>query len=158
MISLLGFPLLMFWLISEAPSVSVAEPIRLFMPKDDCSTSPYVRFYDRCSIKKDLIGKKVTTISFHKLSHSLYDQSIKLRKLDLIRREMERITFTNDTNSVIKIIFGDEITFENIYSLLNGIQEIGIRRYAWFSEELFIFGNEPPQPPQPEEEIKLMDL
>ncbi|MDF2188252.1 hypothetical protein [Paraflavitalea sp. CAU 1676] len=144
MVSLLGFPLLVFWLISDAPSVSPPKMIRLFMPMDDCIVRPHVRYFDKCAIKDDFKGKLITTVSFHEFLPGHHHQMIKQGKLNLIRREVERVTFTNNSRSVIKVEFGEEITFGDVYYLLNTIQELGVKRYAWFSNELYIFGNEPP--------------
>ncbi len=59
-------------------------------------------------------NKKIIEVQFFHEPHGKPDEYTKDAKLDFVRREIERLTFTHDTNSVLKLELGEGINYGNL--------------------------------------------
>jgi hypothetical protein len=65
-----------------------------------------------------------------------------------VRSEIERLTLTNDTTSVLKIELGEGIRYKDFIWILNQLLIYGVNRYALVDNSFYVFANLPPSPPQ----------
>ncbi|AXY73492.1 hypothetical protein D3H65_05650 [Paraflavitalea soli] len=157
LISLLALPLLIMYLVTPFGEQQYA--IRMFLPSDEKPPKGQLRF-SKYSVWEAAKNKKIVEVQFFFEPHSQFDQFNQRAKLDFVRREIERLTITHDTNSVLKLELGEGITYGELVWIFDQLMIYGVKRYAWTDDSFYIFANEPQVRPEPLEEIhtRLLDL
>lgn len=148
----------MFWLISDAPPMSVAKPIKMVLFDKNTRFPLWEQTYGT-SMKEKIRGKQLSEINFNEQWRGYEDPAFKKAKLYFLERELERITFNHDTNSIICIKMGEQFTFGDFYHLQEQLEFLRVKRYGMLDDNFYIFGNEPPELLQEEEtERPVVDL
>jgi hypothetical protein len=140
LISLVCLPIIfLFFLPQDKPQPVL---IRFFLPKDEPD-------YRELSISKYKVWayvkkKKQVTIQCEFKDNSQLAEYRKAAKFDYIRRQIEHLSFSNDTNSVLKIELSDGSSYGDFVQILNDILIYDVKRYALTDNTLYVFANEPP--------------
>lgn len=113
------------------------------MPSDDKPHNNEITYFSKYAVWEAAKGKKIIEVQFFREPHGKLDEYTKDAKLDFVRREIERMTFTHDTNSVLKIELGEGINYGEFVGILNNLLIYGVKRYAWTDDSFYIFANEP---------------
>jgi hypothetical protein len=142
MISLLGLPVLLLLFLPERKASPVA--LKMLLPNDNTNNHPFSKY----AIYKAIKFKKVTTVHLWDLVWPFEDYNLNA-KMDFITREIERLQFTNDTNSVLKIEFGEENTYGDYVWIVNQALIYRVKRYAYADNSLYFFANDPPVRAEP---------
>lgn len=145
LLSLVGLPVLLCLFPPEDPVSQ--NVVKLHLPSEDRNydAKDGVLPFSHAGIMKGLKGKKVEQVY---LNYNVGDDEISNyilnRKLSFIKQEMERLQFTHDTATVLKISFGSE----NTYGQYMYIQNLAIldryRRYALDDYDFYLFSEAPP--------------
>ena len=141
LISLLALPLLIMYLVT--PPEKPQYVIRLFMPTDDKPNNNEIPRFSKYAVWEAIKHKKIIEVQFYETPLGDLRTFRKNAKLDFVRREIERLTFTHDTNSVLKIELGEGIRYGEFVGILNNLMMYGVKRYAWTDDSFYIFANEP---------------
>jgi len=105
MISLLALPFLIFFFEARfKPQTS----IRICLMNDKMTKDSMIFRFSKYNFYKSIAGKKIIQVDLRK--NELSRDSILYVRLDLIKREIERLKSTGDTTSVIEVILGDSNT------------------------------------------------
>lgn len=131
MISLLALP---FLILNFDPLPPFQTLLSLFVPDDRKSNKPYWVRYTTEGVKQSIRNKKKLEIAFTD------DYLLNERKLSVIQADAERLQYYNDTTTVIKVNFSEEMIYGDFIRLLSALRKSGIRRYAWIDDSLIIFG------------------
>lgn len=91
------------------------------------------------TLQEQLKGKHIVEIELDEP----YIWGTKPAKINFIKREIERITFTCQSNTVVKVVMGEGATFSDIVGLTKLMQFYGVRQYTLRDACFYIFGNEP---------------
>lgn len=137
MISLLGLPVLLLLFLPEEKPSPVA--LKMFLPKDTINNYSYRNYTINDAIK----NKKITTVNLWHFYGPREDYFLNAKK-DFITREIERLQFTNDTNSVLKIQFGEENTYGDFVWVVYQAQIYRMKRYTFIKNAFYLFADEPP--------------
>jgi biopolymer transport protein ExbD len=137
MLSLLVVPVLFYF---YQPVIKTSTVLKLYLPKDVDSKSPYIYSYSSGSIKAALKRKKINTVYLDG------DHSLNAKKLDFIAQDALKLKFYNDTTQIIKVRFTDEATYGEFVQLVNIMYRDGHKRFGWMDNDFYIFGNPPPEP------------
>lgn len=147
LISLIGLPVLL-WIMGPQEIIR-HNCIKLFLPQEE-KPLPNVAAFSRHTVMAAIKGKKIIPVEFW---YDPIGTPIEMfnynNKLNFVLHEIEQITYTHDTNSVLKICLGDGITYGDFVGILNQLILHRVKRYALLDNELYIFG-EPliaPRPP-----------
>lgn len=140
LISLLGLPLLILYLMP--PPEQQQHVISMFLPTDEKPNNGTLRF-SKYTVWEAAKGKKITEVQFFYEPFGRPDQFNQAAQLDFVRREIERMTFTHDTNSVLKLELGEGIRYGEFVGILNYLMIYGVKRYAWTGDSFYIFANGP---------------
>jgi hypothetical protein len=148
LISLLGLPVLLYFLGPQNPAIQTA--IKIHIPTDDTKPDPpgFVRFTRR-NIYHSLKHKKIVSVDLDDVSPDNIDQLYRfrhLKKMDFISNEIARLQFTHDTSSVFKIEFGDYCTYGDLVLVLNLIHMYDVKRFVFIDDAYYILATPPPQP------------
>lgn len=142
LISLLALPLLIMYLVT--PLEKPQYVIRMYLPSDKKPQKGSLsQFFSKYVVWEDAKHKKIIEVQFFHEPHGKLDAYTKDAKLDFVRREIERLTFTHDTNSVLKLELGEGINYGELVGIFNYLQIYGVKRYAWTDDSFYIFANEP---------------
>ncbi len=137
MISLIGLPFLMLFLFPKpAPKLNA---IRIFLPYDGKSDDKFLLAFSKQFFYKSISKKKFEQIDLFEKDSTLRNFLLQ-RKFDFISRELERISFTGDTTTVLKINVCDSNTLGDIIWLVNLTLVYKIRRWA-IADNSFFFVN-----------------
>ncbi|HTE12311.1 MAG TPA: hypothetical protein VK645_15110 [Chitinophagaceae bacterium] len=143
LISIIGLPVLLFFLGPADPVYQ--NCIRLNLTSDAKDTIGISRF-TKDYVYKSIEGKKLETPFLNGIEqnsgneHFVYIQNKKLR---FITNEIERLKFAADTNTVLKIQFGEDCAYGNFIWVLNHALIYDFKRYALINNELYFFSSKP---------------
>lgn len=144
-ISLLALPLILLIIHPEDPVRH--NSIRMFLPTDEKPDGENIK-YSRYGVLEAAAGKRITTIEFwYDPTYVEIDEFSYHAKLDFVRREIERMNFTHDTMSVLKIELGNGISYGDFVRILNCLLVYRVKHYALVDNSLYVFAN--PMPPNP---------
>ena len=112
--------------------------IRFFIPYDQEGPLVHSKIFSKQSIYRQAKGKKIVEVD---LRYEFFEdyQSLVQAKHAFIVREMERMQFTNDTMSVLKIDFGPENSLGEFVWILNLAVYFNFHRYAFADESYYFF-------------------
>jgi hypothetical protein len=143
LISIIGLPILMLF---YRPKETVAPTyLKLFLPTDRKDDPGMIRF-SRGTVYKSLSGKKIITIDLDVETFCEEDSRTKYvfyQKLHFVSQEIERLEFTNDTSSVLKIQFGTNNTYGDFVWVLNELFLYKVKRYALVDNDFYVFADPP---------------
>jgi len=143
LISLIGLPILLFFMNPEDPEEKTC--VKLFLPSDEKPKDGNIKF-SKYGVYDLVKKKKLTTIYLDE--YIGFDDSQELylsnTKLSFIQREIERLEFTNDTSSVLKVEFDKQATYGQFIWLMNQTMLYHVRRFALVDNEFYLFANPPP--------------
>jgi hypothetical protein len=147
LISLLGLPLLLLFLF---PWPKPQNSLRMFLPSDEKTkdNNPHIRRYTRYNVLEDIKKKKIIQVQVPNLGYDEYEYYIHNEALKFINCEIKRLTFTNDTNSVLKVTMANDTRYGDFVGILNNLLLYKVKHYALVDNSLFIFANEPPEEPE----------
>jgi hypothetical protein len=135
LISIVALPVLLFFRGPE--NYNYQSVIRLNMPS-------YAK--DTNGIKKFTIGYVYEAIKNKKLiaidlNDAFTDSEMYLeaRQFDFITTEIERLQFTHDTTTVLRVQFGDRCTYGDFIWVLNHALVYDFKRYALVDNALYFF-------------------
>ena len=143
LISLVGLPILLFFMNPEDPEEKTC--VKLFLPSDEKPSDGNIKF-SKYGVYDLVKKKKLTTIYLDDYTGFDDPQELYLSntKLSFIQREIERLEFTNDTSSALKIEFGDQATYGQFIWLMNQTMLYHVKRFAVVDNEFYLFANPPP--------------
>lgn len=150
LISLLILPVLLLLLGPEDPERLTV--LRMNLPSDDTVAT---ELFSKRHVYAALKGKKIEQISLNSDNYFL-DQGndyLNERKFYFVRNEMERLQFTHDTSTILKVEFAESNTYGQYITVLNLAKLYHFQRYAFADDAFFFFPDEPPQPQVSEEYI-----
>jgi len=152
LISLIGLPILL-WIMGPQEIIR-HNCIKLFLPKDK-KPLPNVLAFSRYTVMTAIKGKKIIPVEFW---YDPMGEPIETfnynNKLNFVLHEIEQITYTHDTTSVLKVCLGDGISYGDFVGILNQLILHRVKRYALVDNELYIFG-EPLIAPLPPLELEV---
>ncbi len=114
----------------------------MFLPKDDNTPSETGIAFSKYYILEALKHKHITTVQLDEY----HNWGTKPAKVDFIRREIERMTFTHDSSAVLKVVFCITSNYGDMMGIMHFLQFYGVKRYALIDDAYYIFGNWPPEP------------
>jgi len=158
LISLLGLPVLLYYLGPGDPAIQTA--IRINMPTDDIKPNPPgVLRFSRWYVHQTLKNKKIIAVELNDPSQEIdeIDRFRDQKKLDFISNEIARRQFTHDTSSIFKIEFGRGCTYGDFVWVPNLIRLYDVKRFVFIDDAYYLFTNPPPQP-EPILDIKVGPL
>jgi hypothetical protein len=149
LISLLGLPVLLLFLGPE----DYVRPncIHIGLPSDQKPSqgnSHFTKYDVYAAIKK----KKIIRVTLWDTEYGGIFYNTTDAKLDFIHREMERLQFTHDTFSVLKVELGDQNSYGDFVWLINEAIKYDINRWA-FTDDAFYF-----LPTAPRERLEKLEL
>ena len=137
MISLIGLPfLILFFFPKPAPTF---HSIRIFLPYDGKTDDKFLLAFSKEYFYKSIAKRKLEQVDLFEKDTTFRDFLLK-RKFDFILRELERISFTGDTTTVLKINICDSNTLGDIVWLVNQTIVYKIRQWA-IADNSFFFVN-----------------
>ena len=143
LVSIIGLPILLFF---YWPKETVSPTyLKLFLPTDRKDDPGMIRF-SKGTVYKSLQGKKTITIDLDVERFCGEDSRIKYifyQKLHFISQEIERLEFTNDTSTVLKIQFGTNNTYGDFVWVLNELFLYKVKRYAFVDDNFIVFADPP---------------
>lgn len=137
MISLIGLPILIYFFIPK-PAAKL-NSIKIFLPYDNISDNKWTYYFSKQNFYKSISKRKVTEVD-------LFEDDLTLRnyvlqeKFNFIERELERISFTGDTTTVLKINLSDSNTIGDFVWPVNQTLLYNIRRWM-IADNSFYFVN-----------------
>lgn len=141
LISLIGLPIL---LLLFGPEEEIRQrAVRLFIPYDEPKNEDAARF-SKASVYESIKGKNIIAIHGHEISYDELENFRYNRKMSFIGSELERLQFTHDTNTVLKIEFDEENAYADFIHVLNLAILYNVRRYAFVDNSFFLLPNAHP--------------
>ena len=137
MVSLLGLPILLVFLTPEPPRKVVVMPLRL--PRDHPSSN-FLSF-NKVDWLRPLRNKKIEEINLDENHFTVEQPRLYGGKFRFIMHEIERINYTGDTNTVLKLNFTELSTYGDFAWLCSHMQIMGIKRYALIDDSFYILPN-----------------
>lgn len=145
LISLIGLPILL-WIMGPQERIR-HNCIKLFLPQDK-KPLPDAVVFSRNTVMTAIKGKKIIPVEFWYDLDDPIETFNYNNKLNFVLHEIERITYTHDTTSVLKVCLGDGISYGDFIGIFNQLILHRVKRYALIDNELYIFG-EPLIAPSP---------
>jgi hypothetical protein len=141
LISLVGLPIL---LLLFGPEEEVRQTaLRLFMPYDEPKDEQAAQF-SKAKLYESIKGKNIIAIHGEDTRHDELENFRYNRKMNFIGSELERLQFTHDTNTVLKIEFDEENAYADFIHVLNLAILYRVQRYAFVDNSLFLLSNPHP--------------
>ncbi len=142
LVSLIGLPILLFF---WGPEDSVYQTVvRLNLPSDK-KDEPGIEKFSTAFVYRAIAHKKMVSVDLGVWSYADdRNQYMENKKHSFIAAEMQKIQFTNDTNTVVKITLGSESRYSDFIWLLNQAMLDDFKRYALVDNTLYFFANPPP--------------
>ena len=141
LISLVGLPIL---LLLFGPEEEVRQrALRLFMPYDEPKDEVAAQF-SKAAVYESIRGKNIIAIHGEEPRHDELEHFRYNRKMSFIGSELERLQFTHDTNTVLKIEFDEENAYGDFIHVLNLAILYNVRRYVFVDNNFFLFPNAHP--------------
>lgn len=116
--------------------------IWMFLPRDDDKSNETVTSFSKYNVLEGLKNKRITRVQLDEY----HDGGTKPAKVDFIRREIKRMTFTHDSSAVLKVVFCITSKYGDMMGVMRFLAFYGVKRYALIDDALYIFGNWPPEP------------
>lgn len=147
LISLLGLPILLFFFGPEDEIRFTA--MKIFLPADTApektaneSQEKFTKQYVLNRVK----DKKLVNIylAHENIRSDEWDDYYHNRNMMYIRDQMDRLAFSCDTTSVVRIKMDESVHYGEFMSVMNMLALYGIRRYALVDDVFYIFANDPP--------------
>ena len=141
LISIIGLPILLFF---YWPKATVAPTcLKVFLPTDQKDDPGMIRF-STGMVYKSLKGKKIVTINldverFHEEDDRT--QYVFYKKLHFVSQEIERLEFTNDTSTVLKVQLGANNTYGDYVWVLNQLFIYKVKRYAFTDDNFYVYAD-----------------
>ncbi|HLK30454.1 MAG TPA: hypothetical protein VKT28_17860 [Puia sp.] len=139
-ISLLGLPIVLYFLGPE--DVIDKTCLKLFLASDK-KPPKGIRTLSRYTLNEDIKKKKLISIYINN-SDDKNDFFPMDRMLSFIQSEIERLQFTHDTSSVLKIEFGNGSSYGQFVWLLNQTMLYEVKRFVVVDNTVYLFTNPPP--------------
>lgn len=143
LISIIGLPLLLFF---YSPKEAVAPTcLKVFLPTDR-KDDPALKRFSTEMVYKSIKDKRIITIDLDVERFSEGDkrtQYVFNQKLNFVSYEIERLEFTNDTSSVLKVQFGANNTYGDYMRVLNQLFLYKVKRYAYADNDFYVFADPP---------------
>jgi len=140
-ISLFGLlGLFLFFKPAEPPPILYERPFRIWLPYDNGPQkykSGHVRFTKQL-IERDMCCKKIIEIDLNEYKGLPGNGGLMDEKKRYIIREFQRMQFTGDTSSVLKIDLGIMNSFGDFIWIQKLALHYHVHRYA-FTDDSFIF-------------------
>jgi hypothetical protein len=143
LISIIGLPILLFF---YCPKETVSPTcLKVFLPTDRKDDPGMIKF-SKEMVYKSLKGKKITTIDLD--VERFYEgdnrtQYVFIQKLHFISREIERLEFSTDTSSILKVQFGANNTYGDYVWVLNQLFLYKVKRYAFVDNNFYVYADPP---------------
>jgi hypothetical protein len=145
LISLLGLPVLFLFLGPE--DYVRHNSLRIGLPSDQKPSKDNPR-YTKYDVYAAIKKKKIVRVTLWNASEGGIFYNTIDEKLDFIRREMERLQFTNDTFSVLKVELGDQNSYGDFVWLINEAIKYDIKRWAFTDDAFFFLPTAPHERPE----------
>jgi hypothetical protein len=156
LISLLGLPVLLYFLGPREPPILTA--VKIYLPNDNLNPDqPEMIRFSKWYVYQSLKYKKIVSVDLDDVSPDNIDELYRfrhLKKMDFISNEIARREFTHDTSSVFKIEFGNYCTYSDFVWVLNLTRLYDVKRFVFIDDAYYLFTN-PPPPPEPVQDLKL---
>jgi len=149
-ISLLGLPLLLF--LMKPQEHKRETRLSLVIPWDKKQYG-----FSRYAVYAHLKKKKIVQVDLWDMTLP-YELNMQQAKRSFIVRELERLQFTHDTSSVLKVTLGSNNTYGDFIWLLNLAVAYGFKRYVFMDDAFYYLPNARPEPPPPADSIHRIDL
>jgi len=142
LISLMALPILLLIFSPEDAVDKVA--LRMFLPSDD--TSNGLLKFSKYSVLDAIKGKKLVTIYLidKRPYYGDFRDEEYIAKLNFVAKEMERLQFTNDTSTVLKVVFDEDFEYGHFVHLINLTLIYNVKRWAFLDNSFYFFANRPP--------------
>ncbi len=144
LISLIWLPILLYVLVPEDKPLQTV--LSLYLPSDKKPPKEALIF-SKYSVYEYIKHKKIIEIS---LSYE-YNIDVERENYDLesrlgtIHREIQRLQYTHDMNSVLKIRLDNSTTYDNFIWLVNQAIIYDYKRYALVDDCFYFLPNSPPR-------------
>jgi len=143
LISIIGLPILLFFYCHKG-TISLTC-LKVNLPTDRKDDPDILRF-SKEAVYKSLKRKKIITIDLD--VERFYEgdnrtQYVFNQKLHFISQEIERLEFTNDTSTVLKVQFGANNTYGDFVWVLNQLFLYKIKRYAFVDDNFYVYADPP---------------
>ncbi len=144
LISLVVLPIILLVFPVEDPPRKVV--LKMYLPSDDEDRGAGLIRYSKYSINEMTKGKRIVSIylSDKRIYYGDFRDGEFEAKLNFVAREMERLQFTNDTNSVLRVVFDEGCEYSDFIEVLNRGIIYQFKRYAWVKDSFYFFPNPPP--------------
>ncbi|MHA4807079.1 hypothetical protein ACX0G9_03185 [Flavitalea flava] len=142
LISLVGLPILFFFLGPEDPIYHTV--IRLNLPSDKPRSGGHLSF-NKVDFFHTIKNKKLISVDIDDYPYDERSEYERDRKLAFVSREIERLQFTGDTNTVFRLRFGNNNTYGQFIWAINMARVYDYRRYVYVDDDFYYLQNPPPQ-------------
>jgi len=143
LISLLGLPVLFFFLGPEDPVYHTVLRIRL--PEDTAPPDGLLSTFNKAGFLHTVKDKKLISVDINDCPFDDRSEYELKRKLAFVPREIERLQFTSDTDAVFRLRFGEYNTYGQFIWALTMARIYDFRRYAFFDDDLYFLPNPAPE-------------
>jgi len=150
-ISLLGLPVLLFFMRAEP--VKRQTRLTMVVPSDDKQS-----YFSRYTVYEYMKKKKIIQVDLWDIQ-GWRIPNIKQEKKDFIVGEIQRLQFTHDTSTVLKVTLESANTYGDFVWLVNLAVVYDFKRYVLLDNAFFYIPSPRPEYlPPPEPDIKALDL
>lgn len=123
--------------------------LRLNLPYDDSHLQEKNIYRVTTSdVLKEIETKKLETIYLEEeiVVNNSVNTPINLKndKLKFITNEIQRLQFTHNSNTVVKVVFDDNSSYGDFVWLCNQAVKYQYKRYAYFNDSFYFFPNNQP--------------
>ena len=143
-ISLFGLlGIFLFFMPADQPPPPYERPLRVWLPYDKGPLrykSGRIRFTKQM-IDRDIKGRKLIEIDLDGYESELGNGGILYEKKQFIVREFQKMQFTGDTMSVLKVDLGRENSFGDFMWIQKLAQDYHVHRYAYMDDSFIFFAN-----------------
>lgn len=132
----------LFFKPPDQPLIPYQRPIRMFLPNDKEQLrhkTGQFRFTERLVLQQ-MKGKKLIEIDLD-CESEFGDTGLLHEKKEFIIREFQRIQFTGDTMSVLKVDLGHGNSFGDFMWIQKLAQDYHVHRYAYLDDSFIFFAN-----------------
>ena len=140
LISLMGLPVLLFIWGPSDPVFRTA--MRLRLPSDEAASGIGFTREGFLQLTKN---KRILTIDLEDLP--IYpreaDESARDHRFHFVKQEIQRLQFTHDTSTILRIGLGEDNTYGDFVWLCNYMTISAIKRYAVIDDNFYILSNPP---------------
>jgi hypothetical protein len=142
MISLFGIFPLLYWKTIPVKEQFDQRVMNVYLPKEGDYDGTLATMFSEGFVLKDVVTKQQTAFYLNDFIEQ------RANVLEAIRSTGREIKYGNDTKRVVKVVFGENCSFNDLVSVLNICLADEHKRYAWVQDTIFIFSSEPPAPEQ----------